>query len=263
MASPSPIGVPPEVASSIRADLAELEARHGVRILFACESGSRAWGFASPDSDYDVRFVYIRPRDWYLSIAPGRDVIEEPITGEMDVAGWDLRKALGLLRSGNATLLEWLSSPVIYRAEPGFVDAFERLADTAYRRDRSFHHYAALSVKDLALCQRDGEIRLKKFLYSLRTGLAACWSATHDEPPPMRLADLADGVVDDAAVRGLISDLVSAKAGLGEGATYQVPAALLGFLQTLVASLAEFDVAKTPPAPIESFDALFQDWVGN
>ena len=261
------IGVPPEVAATIRADLVELAARHDARILFACESGSRAWGFASPDSDYDVRFVYVRPRDWYLSIAPGRDVIEEPIAGDMDVAGWDLRKALGLLRGGNATLLEWLRSPTVYRAEPGFAEALALIADAAYRRDCSFRHYAALAVKDLALCQRGGDIHLKKFLYALRTGLAARWSATRGDPPPMRLAELVDGIVDDAtapgkAVRARIAALVEAKSGLGEGARYRVPPELLAYLQELVTSLGALDVAKTPAVPVEQFDAFFREWVG-
>jgi len=273
MSAPAPIGVPPAVADTIRTDLAALEERHEVRILFACESGSRAWGFASPDSDYDVRFVYVRPRDWYLGLVPGKDVIEEPITGEMDVAGWDLRKALGLLRGGNATLLEWLYSPVVYRAEPGFVEAFTALADDTYRRDRSFHHYAALAVKHLSLCQREGDIHLKQFLYALRTALAARWSATRDEPPPMRLTDLVNGVVDDAsvsgdaasseAVRAHITALVEAKSGLGEGATYQVPPGLMGYLRTLVASFRELDVPKGAPVPVEPFDAFFLAWVGS
>ncbi len=266
MTATAPLGVPPDVADAIRTDLAAIEERHGVRVLFACESGSRAWGFASPDSDYDVRFVYVCPRDWYLGLVPGRDVIEEPITGEMDVAGWDLRKALGLLRGGNATLLEWLRSPTVYRAEPGFAEALGQLADAAYRRDRSFHHYAALAVKDLALCQRGGDIHLKKFLYALRTALAARWSATREEPPPMRLADLVDAMVDDAtvaadAVRAHIAAVVAAKARLSEGATYRVPPGLVGYLQTLVASFGEFDVPKGAPVSVEPFDALFLKWV--
>ena len=86
--------VSPAKRAEVQAHLDAIESEHGVRVLFACESGSRAWGFASPDSDYDVRFIYGRPRDWYLTIALGRDVIETPIDDEMDISGWDLRKAL-------------------------------------------------------------------------------------------------------------------------------------------------------------------------
>jgi len=109
----------PSIGDEMRADivdrLAAVESDFGVRILFAIESGSRAWGFPSPDSDYDVRFVYAHPTDWYLSLTPGRDVIELPIADDLDIGGWDLRKALKLLLRPNPVLLEWLSSPIRYR----------------------------------------------------------------------------------------------------------------------------------------------------
>ena len=106
--------VSPEMQETILVELKTLEAKECVQILFAIESGSRAWGFPSPDSDYDVRFVYARPADWYLSITPGRDVIELPIEELLDINGWDIRKALGLLLKPNPVLLEWLSSPLRY-----------------------------------------------------------------------------------------------------------------------------------------------------
>ncbi|MEM6906851.1 MAG: nucleotidyltransferase domain-containing protein, partial [Pseudomonadota bacterium] len=98
--------------AEIMAKLTGIERDFGVRILFAIESGSRAWGFPSPDSDYDVRFVYVHPTDWYLSLTPGRDVIELPIRDDLDIGGWDLRKALNLLLKPNPVMLEWLSSPI-------------------------------------------------------------------------------------------------------------------------------------------------------
>jgi len=104
--------IPPAARMRILADLGRIEREEGVRILFAVESGSRAWGFPSPDSDYDARFVYARPADWYLSLAPGRDVVELPIDGDYDTNGWDIRKALNLLLKPNPVLLEWLSSPI-------------------------------------------------------------------------------------------------------------------------------------------------------
>ena len=84
--------------------LEEIERSESVRILLAVESGSRAWGFPSPDSDYDVRFLYARPRDWYLSIDARRDVIECPIEDVLDINGWDIRKALHLLLKANPVL---------------------------------------------------------------------------------------------------------------------------------------------------------------
>ena len=113
--------IDPTVRSEIEARLLVIEAEHGVRVLYACESGSRGWGFASPDSDYDVRFIYAHPLPWYLRVAAERDVIELPISGDLDINGWELRKALGLLKKGNATLIEWLGSPIVYRADPEFL----------------------------------------------------------------------------------------------------------------------------------------------
>src|SRR3954452_13450282 len=104
------------VRDQILKRLEEAEAEHGVRILYACESGSRAWGFASPDSDYGVRFIYAQPRNWYLSfdVERRRDVIEYPIVDDIDQSGWDVRKALYLFTRNNGALLEWLHSPIVY-----------------------------------------------------------------------------------------------------------------------------------------------------
>ncbi len=116
------------VLSRVRDALARIESERNVRVLFARESGSRAWGFASRDSDYDVRFLYVHRHDWYLSVEDRRDVIEKPIADDLDVSGWELRKALRLLRKSNPPLLEWLKSPVVYRHDPVFAAEFGALA---------------------------------------------------------------------------------------------------------------------------------------
>src|SRR3954464_10534874 len=95
--------------------LGAIERECGVRILYACESGSRAWGFPSPDSDYDVRIIYIHPPDWYLSIDDKKDTLELPINDELDISGWELRKALRMMRKSNAVIYEWLQSPIVYQ----------------------------------------------------------------------------------------------------------------------------------------------------
>src|SRR4051794_14574214 len=103
------------VSQRVSAALLAVEHEKDVRVLYACESGSRAWGFASRDSDYDVPFLYVHERDWYLSVDDRRDVLEYPLRDELDVSGWELRKALRLLRKSNPPLLEWLNSPMVYR----------------------------------------------------------------------------------------------------------------------------------------------------
>ena len=120
--------IDPAIRARIDDILSGIETREGVRLLFAIESGSRAWGFPSPDSDYDVRFVYVRSVDWYLSLELGRDVIELPVDAGMDVNGWDIRKALGLLLKPNPVLLEWLDSPIRYRWDAQACDALSALA---------------------------------------------------------------------------------------------------------------------------------------
>jgi predicted nucleotidyltransferase len=130
-----------EVYQRVRNARAQVEAERNVRVLFACESGSRAWGFASRDSDYDVRFLYVQRRDWYLSVDDRRDVIELPIADNLDVSGWELRKALRLLRKSNPPLLEWLKSPIVYHEDPAFVAEFGALAAKFYSPRRCFAHY--------------------------------------------------------------------------------------------------------------------------
>ncbi len=121
-----------DYTSLIQDELARIEGEEGVRIVYACESGSRAWGFPSRDSDYDARFLYIRPVEWYLSITEKRDVIERPISNMLDITGWDLRKALRLFRKSNPPLLEWLQSPTVYKETGSAAEALRSLSPLAF-----------------------------------------------------------------------------------------------------------------------------------
>lgn len=211
--------IDPIIRTEIMARLAGIEAEHNVRVLFACESGSRGWGFASPDSDYDVRFLYVHSLPWYLSVARKRDVIEQPVNEVFDVNGWDLRKALTLLRGGNATLMEWLDSPVVYRADPKFLAAMRDAAAQVHRPDRSFHHYLHMAWKNYRehLQGRSGavSIKLKRYLYVLRPVLAAMWIEQADArgwgPAPMVFEQLVDALVEDAALKRAIAELLVLK----------------------------------------------------
>ena len=111
-----------------------IEREQDTRLLFAVESGSRAWGFASPDSDYDVRFVYKRGMREYVRMREQRDVIELPIIGDLDINGWDIVKALTQFRKSNPSLLEWLHSPIVYRENGDFAASCERWRRRIFRR---------------------------------------------------------------------------------------------------------------------------------
>lgn len=173
------------IADRIGAELARIEVEHDVRIILAVESGSRAWGFASTDSDYDVRFIYVHRRDWYLSIDERRDVIELPIVDELDINGWDLRKALKLLRKSNPPLFEWLASPIVYRQWPE-AEALRALAQTCYGTRPAFFHYLHMARGNHRAYLQGDEVWLKKYLYVLRPLLALRWIEVHaDHPVPL------------------------------------------------------------------------------
>jgi predicted nucleotidyltransferase len=208
--------VDPGIRAEVDARLAGIEAEFDVRVLYACESGSRGWGFASPDSDYDVRFIYVHPLSWYLKVSAQRDVIERPISDELDINGWELRKALGLLKKGNATLIEWLNSPVVYRADGDFLQAIRDAARQTHQAERSFHHYVHMARKNYREYLRGDTVRLKKYLYVLRPLLASLWIEQGRGVAPMRFQDLVDAIVTDPNLRDAIDQLLAIKRAAGE-----------------------------------------------
>lgn len=208
--------IDPEIRLDIEARLSAIEAEHNVRVLYACESGSRGWGFASPDSDYDVRFIYVHSLPWYLRVTAQRDVIEVPISGDLDINGWELRKALGLLKKGNATLIEWLDSPVVYRADPDFLNAIREAARQTHRAERSFHHYVHMARRNHREYLLGDTVRLKKYLYVLRPLLATLWIEQGRGVAPMRFQELVNAIVTDPDLLAAIDQLLAIKRAAGE-----------------------------------------------
>lgn len=170
--------------------LHEIEKRENVKILFAVESGSRAWGFASPDSDYDVRFVYVRPLEYYLSLEKKRDVLEYPINDLLDINGWDLSKALQLLHNANPTLFEWCASPIVYMETP-FFDAFKKLALSYFSSQKGLYHYVSMAEGNYREYLKGEMVKAKKYFYVLRPVLACRWILEKGTPPPILFTDLA------------------------------------------------------------------------
>lgn len=206
-----------EVFQRVRDALARLEAERNVRVLYACESGSRAWGFASRDSDYDVRFLYVHRRDWYLSVEDRRDVIEEPLSEELDVSGWELRKALRLLRKSNPPLLEWLKSPLVYQHDPVFTNEFNELSAQFYSPQRCFSHYLHMASGNWRhyLLGRE-QVSLTKYLYVFRPVLACRWIERGHGQVPMLFSQLVEGVLEESNVRAALDALVARKQAGGE-----------------------------------------------
>lgn len=196
------------------ARLEQVEAGHGVRILYAAEGGSRCWGYAAPDSDYDVRFVYLHPAAWYETGCQ-RDVIELPLADGLDISGWELRKALRLTLGGNAALLEWLASPQVYRQHPAACHVLRDLAPAHFAGEAAYWHYLSVARKNYRGRKREQQLRLKKYLYVLRPLLAAQWLRRWRCMPPLGLAELASQTLDDAGLRAELAGLLALKAAGG------------------------------------------------
>ncbi|MFD0706816.1 nucleotidyltransferase domain-containing protein [Photorhabdus akhurstii] len=196
--------------------LAQLETELQIRILYACESGSRGWGFASTNSDYDVRFIYVHTPSWYLRVDPSRDVIELPISNELDICGWELRKTLGLLKRANPTLMEWADSPVIYYEDVEFMAALRALLPDYFSNNRARYHYLSMAKKNFRGYLQGEKIRLKKYLYVLRPLLAVRWIEAGKGVPPMRFDTLLAGTVTDAALMQEIQTLLAIKRNADE-----------------------------------------------
>lgn len=211
------MGILARVRDQILDELKTIERQTGVRVVYACESGSRAWGFPSQDSDYDVRFLYIHPRDYYLSIdiEHQRDVIERPISDELDISGWDLRKALQLLRKSNPPLLEWLDSPIIYGDSYEIAAGMRGLLGQMYSPTGCAHHYLQMARRNYKDYLRGESVRHKKYFYALRPLLAVKWIEEERGIVPMQFCDLLR-TISEPSLLAVIHDLLERKRASGE-----------------------------------------------
>lgn len=251
--------IAPAIRNDIESRLAAVEAKEGVRLLLTVESGSRAWGFPSPDSDYDVRFIYVRPRDWYLSRTPGRDVIEAPIVDDIDLSGWDIRKALGLLLKSNAVVSEWIESPIRYRPDDEIVSDLATLADSVIDARSMAYHYSSLgrNAADRWL-EGDGAVPVKKYFYALRPALAIRWLRREGgRRPPMDLQSLVDAVDLSNGLTDDITALVAAKRRSNERSnTARIPA-LDALIRDELTRVDEVRGGSVDPRSRERAEALF------
>jgi predicted nucleotidyltransferase len=232
--------------------LDEVESTREVEILYACESGSRAWGFASPDSDYDIRFFYRSKGKTYLSLFEGADTIEIPIKDDLDPAGWDIRKALGLLAKTNAALIEWIHSPIVYRDLGGFRARWQKLAQEVLSPRHLSHHYLGLAKQvEMKKLQGD-EPSAKGYLYVCRALLASRWVETKGSIPPVAFDDLLPLAED--GLRESLLELADWKSGAHETASPGRVELIDRFVEESLAPREEEVPFPQPPA--ESVHAL-------
>lgn len=198
-----------EINSVISEKLSEIERTESVRILHCVESGSRAWGFASPDSDYDVRFIYARSPEFYLKLEKTSDVIEWQLDDVLDINGWDIQKALRLLFKSNMALFEWDSSAIVYKTTPEWLSVSKIMGDYFIVK-LGLYHYLNMAARNFKEYLTADEVKLKKYFYALRPILACRWIVKHETPPPILFSELVESELDEN-MRPVVSRLTELK----------------------------------------------------
>jgi len=191
--------------------LRQVEQDHKVKVLLAVESGSRAWGFESENSDWDVRFIYVHQPEWYFMVEEQRDVIEYMYPDDVDLVGWELRKALQLLRRSNPSLLEWFNSPMIYYVEEEFAKRIKEVQNDFFSPVKSMYHYNRIYNKNNERYLQKENCPMKKFLYYLR-GIFVCrWIEERKSIPPVKISDLVEAMVQEPYIKDSIAKLIELK----------------------------------------------------
>lgn len=203
----------------ILAQLARIEADEQVRVLFAVESGSRAWGFESANSDWDVRFVYVRRHEDYLRLDEFRDEIEESLPNDLDVVGWDLKKALKLMHKCNPSIMEWLATSDLYREDPSLTGQMRSLAEEYFQPVAARHHYWSMAQTNFERNLRGETVSLKKYLYVIRPILACRWLESQPGWPAVRFEELVEKCLHEEDVREAVDRLITFKKSAPESFT--------------------------------------------
>jgi predicted nucleotidyltransferase len=235
--------------------LSEIERNKNIEILFAVESGSRAWGFESPDSDYDIRFVYKHKKEWYLNLWEQKDTITFMTEDDLDGSGWEFRKALKLLAKSNASFLGWLFSPIVYRESDGILKEIRDLAKNNFNPVSGFYHYHSMSKGFEETLDTD-KMTLKSFFYAIRTALCANWIYKKETIPPVLFTELYS--VIDEKFHSVLNDLIELKSREIEKSNERVDAVLIKLVRDIVIENNEVknSLINTKPNP-EEFNKFF------
>jgi predicted nucleotidyltransferase len=246
---------------TINQKLAELEQQQNIRILYACESGSRAWGFASPDSDFDVRFIYARELNDYLNIADIKDVVELPVNEILDIGGWDIRKALKLFLKSNSPLYEWLQSPIIYQQDDSFASTLQALIPAYYSKRSGANHYLSMAFNTLTNDLQSDQVKMKRYFYALRPALACRWIIEKGTVPPMEFAHLRV-LINDSIIQSAIDELMERKL-ISDEKTMISPVMLLNEWLSDTLSACKTAVPELPATNngTDELNAIFRKYV--
>jgi uncharacterized protein len=245
----------------IKEKLRELEINHHIRILYACESGSRAWGFPSPDSDFDVRFIYARPTNDYLQIHEIKDVIDLPVNEVLDIGGWDIRKALKLFLKSNGPLYEWLQSPIVYKDDSGFAQELRGLMPKYFSSRACGNHYLSMTLNTVTNDLEGEQVKLKRYFYALRSALACKWIVEKQTAPPMELEKLRI-LVDGKTFQLNIDELLKIKTVSDEKTFIKRVLGLDEWLNDTI-SASKISLAELPSnhQPTDELNIIFRKYI--
>ena len=263
--------IPPEMdgekVALIDALLDQIAAEHDVFLPLAIESGSRAWGFSSPDSDYDCRFVFVRRVVQHISPWPARDVIEYPPGDDLDANGWDFGKALRLLLKGNAVIIEWLRSPVVYRGREWFRDWFLEFARQSATREAIGRHYLHLGERQRRVYFGDGtSVAQKKIFYALRPAATLRWLRMRptEAVAPMHFPTLMSECDPPAELRREVADLMQRKLASRELGAAPLSPIVAGFIDSefeLARAAFEGGLARAPEEVVAQAERFYRSVV--
>lgn len=252
--------------SFIQNRLHEVAAEREVKVRYACESGSRGWGLASTNSDYDVRFIYQHPQEWYLQLSSPKDMIGPimEVDGELDLVGWDLRKLLSHLAGSNAGVIEWLHSPIHYYVDDDFLHRLRQLARIYFQPAKVAAHYLGISrsAEKAGYEEADNSWNLKKYCYFMRPVLAARYVINEQGISPVPFTELL-GLIDDGSVRRAVNDLVELKQTVGEEHRMELPSIIEDyFAEVRETSTVDLGNVARKLVPREEIEAFFRQEIG-
>lgn len=241
-------------------EISKLEQQHQIKILYAVESGSRAWGFASVDSDWDVRFIYVHHYDWYLSVEDKKDNIEIILPNDIDLSGWELKKALLLYRKSNPPLLEWLRSPMVYKEIGSTAGSLRDLSGKYFNPKACLYHYLHMGQGNWNSYFKEDIVRVKKYFYVLRPILACCWIEKTGEMAPMEFEVTLNAEIENRKLRTAIDELLEKKKSGDELDKGNRIAIIDEFieekLQYYLDYIKQFDFKNSPP--FEDLNKIFR-----